>query len=126
MTTLALIRFGQTPNPIVSQALAPHIIGKAVALPVPGAILSIFNTESSVDDVRESVQATGVFFILSDRAQLALPQPLMDAIADAFPNDGEPAKDDNPLTMDEILDLISQNGIESLTSAQKQQLENLR
>jgi hypothetical protein len=126
MTTLALIRFGQTPNPIVSQALAPHIIGKAVAVPVPGAILSVFNTESSVDDVRESVQATGVFFILSDRAQLALPQPLMDAIADAFPNDGEPAKDDKPLTMDEILDLISQNGIESLTSAQKQQLENLR
>ena len=126
MTTLALIRFGQTPNPIVSQALAPHIIGKAVAVPVPGAILSVFNTESSVDDVRESVQATGVFFILSDRAQLALPQPLMDAIADAFPNDGEPTKDDKPLTMDDILDLISQNGIESLTSAQKQQLENLR
>jgi len=126
MTTLALIRFGQTPSPIVSQALAPHSVGKAVAVPVPGAILSVFNTESSVDDVRESVQATGVFFILSDRAQLALPQPLMDAIADAFPNDGEPAKDDKPLTMDEILDLISQNGIESLTSAQKQQLENLR
>jgi len=125
MTTFALIRFGQTPSPIVSQALAPHIIGKAVAVPIPGAILSIFNTESSVDEVRESVQATGVFFILSDRAQLALPQPLMDAITKAFPNDGEPAKEDNALTMDEILDLISQNGIESLTPAQKQQLENL-
>jgi hypothetical protein len=126
MTKLFLIRFGQTPSPIVSNALIPHMVGKATALPIPGAVLSIFNTESSIEDVRASIEETGAFFILTDNAELVLPQPLMEAIEKVFPSGAQPVKEDKPLTMDEILDLISQNGIESLTPAQKQQLENLR
>ena len=102
------------------------MVGKATALPIPGAVLSIFNTESSIEDVRASIEETGAFFILTDNAELVLPQPLMAEIEKVFPSGAQPVKEAEPLTMDEILDLISQNGIESLTPAQKQQLENLR
>jgi|688.fasta_scaffold151421_2 hypothetical protein len=125
MTNLTLIRFGQSPSPEVSAALAPHIIGKAVALPIPGAILSIFKSNSTMDEVRDSIAQTGAMFILSESTEMVLPQPLMDAIIKVFKG-AAPVLEDKPLTMDEILDLISQNGIESLTPAQKQQLENLR
>ena len=124
MKALTLIRFGQSPSPEVSAALAPHIVGKAVALPIPGAILSIFKSNSSIEEVREAIAETGAMFILSDNTELVLPQPLMDAIKKVFP-EAEPAADEKTLTMDEILDLINQNGIESLTPDQKRQLENL-
>ncbi len=124
MKALTLIRFGQSPSPEVSAALAPHIIGKAVALPIPGAILSIFKSNSSIEEVREAIAKTGAMFILSDNTELVLPQPLMDAIKKVFP-EAEPAAEEKTLTMDEILDLINQNGIESLTPDQKRQLENL-
>jgi hypothetical protein len=124
MKKLTLIRFGQSPSPEVSAALAPHIVGKAVALPIPGAILSIFKSNSSIEEVREAIAKTGAMFILSDNTELVLPQPLMDAIKKVFP-EAEPAAEEKTLTMDEILDLISQNGIESLTPDQKRQLENL-
>ena len=124
MKALTLIRFGQSPSPEVSAALAPHIVGKAVALPIPGAILSIFKSNSSIEEVREAIAKTGAMFIISDNTELVLPQPLMDAIKKIFP-EAEPAAEEKTLTMDEILDLISQNGIESLTPDQKRQLENL-
>lgn len=124
MKALTLIRFGQSPSPEVSAALAPHIVGKAVALPIPGAILSIFKSNSSIEEVREAIAKTGAMFIISDNTELVLPQPLMDAIKKVFP-EAEPAAEEKTLTMDEILDLISQNGIESLTPDQKRQLENL-
>jgi hypothetical protein len=124
MKKLTLIRFGQSPSPEVSAALAPHIVGKAVALPIPGAILSIFKSNSSIEEVREAIAKTGAMFILSDNTELVLPQPLMDAIKKVFP-EAEPAAEEKTLTMDEILDLISQNGIESLTPDQRRQLENL-
>jgi len=125
MKKLTLIRFGQSPSSEVSAALAPHIVGKAVALPIPGAILSIFKSNSTMDEVREAVAQTGAMFILSESTEMVLPQPLMDVILKVF-KDAAPVAEDKPLTMDEILDLISQNGIESLTSDQKRQLENLR
>jgi hypothetical protein len=124
MTKLFLIRFGQTPSPIVSNALAPHIVGKASALPIPGAVLSIFNTESSIEDVRASIEETGAFFILTDNAELVLPQPLMAEIEKVFPSGAQPVKEDKTLTMDDILDLITQNGIESLTPSQLQILRS--
>lgn len=78
-----------------------------------------------MDEVRDSIAQTGAMFILSESTEMVLPQPLMDAIIKVFKG-AAPVLEDKPLTMDEILDLISQNGIESLTPAQKQQLENLR
>ena len=78
-----------------------------------------------MDEVREAVAQTGAMFILSESTEMVLPQPLMDVILKVF-KDAAPVAEDKPLTMDEILDLISQNGIESLTSDQKRQLENLR
>ena len=123
MKKLTLIRFGQSPSPEVSTALAPHIVGKAVALPIPGAILSIFNSGSTMEEVRESIAKTGAMFILSESTEMVLPQPLMAAILKVF-KDAEPVAEDTPLTMDEILDLINQNGIESLTPSQLQTLRS--
>jgi len=123
MKKLTLIRFGQGPSPEVSTALAPHIVGKAVALPIPGAILSIFKSNSTMDEVREAIAQTGAMFILSESTELVLPQPLMDMIKKIFPESAS-IVEDKPLTMDEILDLISQNGIESLTPSQLQTLRS--
>ena len=127
MKRLTLVRFGQVPNPQVTAALAPHIIGKAIALPVPGAIVSIFNTESSIETVSDSVKGTGAFFFIMDNAasDAHLPEEIQAAIDKVF-GGSDPAgtQTSREYTVDELLDLINQNGIESLTPDQKRQLDN--
>jgi hypothetical protein len=128
MEKLVLVRFGQAPSPVVSRALAPHIVGQAVAVPVPGAILSIFNTGSNLDQVCDDVKATGAFFILArfNDINLELPEELVQVIHQAIgTSTPTPRETQKVYTMDELLDLISKNGIESLTQDQRQQLENL-
>jgi len=127
MKKLTLVRFGQVPNPQVTAALAPHIIGKAIALPVPGAIVSIFNTESSIETGSDSVKGTGVFFFIMDAAasDSHLPEEIQAAIDKVF---GGSAHTTSPVTreytIDELLDLINQNGIEALTPDQRSQLDS--
>jgi hypothetical protein len=127
MQKVILIRFGQLPDPRVSIALKRHIVGKAVALPVPGAIMSVFNTNSSMSDIANDVKEVGVFFTLSDwqTSCVCLPTELSVAIEKAFGEQPAPTATPKQWTLDELLDLISQNGIESLTTEQRNQLENL-
>ena len=65
MEKLILVRFGQAPSPAVSMALRPHIVGQAFAGPIPGAIMSVFNTESNLETVCNDIKATGAFFLLA-------------------------------------------------------------
>jgi hypothetical protein len=122
MEKLILIRFGDSPNPIVSRALAPHIVGQAFASPIPGAIMSIFNTDSSIEQVSASVKETGAYFVLVPwaKAEFNLPSELMDAVEMVMASTPE-AED---LTLDDVLDLISRNGIASLTPEQRRILES--
>jgi hypothetical protein len=125
MEKLVLVRFGQAPSPVVSRALAPHIVGQAVAVPVPGAILSVFNTDSNLDQVCDDIKATGAFFILArfNDINIELPDEIISVIHQAM-GTSTPRETERVYTMDELLDLISKNGIDSLTQDQRRQLEN--
>ena len=127
MQRLILIRFGQLPDPRVSMALKSHIVGKAFAAPIPGAIMSVFNTNSHPDDVANSVKEVGVFFTLSEwnKTVTCMPIELLVAIEKVFGDQPSPAATQRQWTLDELLDLISKNGIESLTPDQRNQLESL-
>ena len=123
MKKLILIRIGQVPNPVVTAALVPHMTGRPVAFPIPGAIVSIFDTESSLDEVNESVKETGAFFFLVEHqnAKMNLPEEVMEMLNQAMGTpEPEPTREQ---TVDEILDLIRERGVECLTPEQKRILE---
>jgi len=123
MKKLFLVRFGSVPNPEVSQALKPHIVGPAFAAPIPGAILSVFNTQSSEEQITQDVKETGATFFLMEESKvnLNLPEALMQAINAVIKTATQVAIPD--LTVDEILDKISRSGVESLTQNEKAILE---
>ena len=126
MKKLVLIRIGQVPNPQVTEALVPHMTGRPVAFPIPGAIVSIFDTPHSIEQVSKSVKEVGVFFFLVefDKMQFELPEPVMELISQVI---GEkPQEEIREWSIDEILDLINQNGIDSLTPEQRQILDQGR
>jgi len=126
MQKLILVRFGNQPSPAVSIALKPHIVGGAFAGPIPGAIMSVFNTESTKEAIAEDIKETGAYFMLmrADEAAINLPEELMEAIAQIVGDEPAISTDHRELTIDDILDLINENGIESLTPNQMSILDN--
>lgn len=126
MNKVILIRFGSTPNLAVSDALKHHIVGtNALALPIPGAIMSIFDTESTIEEISESVKETGVYFIITkwNESNLCLPMEILAVIQQTI---GTPTQSEPELTFDDVLDLINQNGMDSLTPAQLKILNDHR
>ena len=124
MQKLILVRFGNQPSPIVSMALKPHIVGQAFAGPIPGAIMSVFNTNSTKERVEQDIKETGAFFMLmkADEVSIYLPDELMEIIGQI--GSEEPAKpEERELTIDDVLDLINRNGIASLTPSQRRILD---
>jgi hypothetical protein len=121
MKKLILIRFGQTPSPAVSNALASHIVGPAFAAPIPGAILSVFNTNSSEDQITQDVKETGATFFLMDEAKvnLNLPEALIQAINKVMQTARATASPQRELNLDQILDKIGATGMESLTPEER-------
>jgi hypothetical protein len=107
-------------------ALKPHIVGNAFAGPIPGAIMSVFNTESTKEEIAEDIKETGAYFMLmrADEAAINLPEELMAVIAQITSEEPGRATDLRELTIDDILDLINKNGIESLTPDQRRILDN--
>jgi len=126
MQKLILVRFGNQPSPAVSMALKPHIVGNAFAGPIPGAIMSVFNTESTKEEIAEDIKETGAYFMLmrADEVSINLPEELMAVIAQIVSEEPGRATDSRELTIDDILDLINKNGIESLTPDQRRILDN--
>jgi len=126
MQKLILVRFGNQPSPAVSMALKPHLVGNAFAGPIPGAIMSVFNTESTKEQIAEDLKETGAYFMLmrADEATINLPEELMEVIAQIVGEEPGRATDSSELTIDDILDLINKNGIESLTPEQRRILDN--
>ena len=126
MEKVILIRFGQAPSPAVSMALRSHIVGKAFAGPIPGAIMSVFNTNSNLETVRNDIKRTGAFFIFAryNDINIELPEEVIEAINRVMGTQPAPAR--RTYTMDELLDLISKVGIDNLTQDQRDQLESLR
>lgn len=126
MKKLILIRIGQVPNPQVTAALIPHMTGRPVAFPIPGAIVSVFDTESSLDEVNESVKSTGAFFFLTEfeNSKMHLPEEVMEILGESIGTPPQP--ETREWSIDEVLDLITANGIESLTPSQRQILDQGR
>lgn len=122
MKHIILIRFGSVPNPAVTEALTPHINGPAIAVPVPGSILSAFQSESSIEKIKADLDNLGIQFFLFEKGDVVfkLPQPYQEAIDKVF--GGETQSRPAPVrewTVDEVLDLINEHGIESLTPEQR-------
>jgi hypothetical protein len=124
MTQVILIRFGETPNPAITAILAPHMIGKAIATPVPGAIMSVFNTDSDVAQIAQQLTQLGPNFFIFKRedAKFNLPEEFISKI-DKVLGGETPTPARREWSIDEILDIIADNGIDSLTPEQRAVLE---
>ena len=120
-----LVRFGETPNPRITAVLANHITGKAIALPVPGAIMSVFFTESTTESITRDLKEVGPNFFLFDRdsAGINLPTEVLEVIDRAMGQEAQQPVQQREWTMDEVLDQISRGGMASLTPEQRAVLE---
>lgn len=123
-----LVRFGGSPDPRVTKVLANHITGKAVALPIPGAIMSIFYSESTIDTIKEDLQSVGHAFFIFDRedAGMNFPAEVIEVIDRAMGEEPQRPTANREWTMDEVLDQISRGGMDSLTPEQRAVLESGR
>lgn len=128
MKKVILARFGDHPVKEISEALVPHINGKAIAFPAPGVIISVFNTESELSQIADALKPSGAMFLLmeANHARTKFPNEIEKMIEAKFPSD-EVVLERGPriYTMDELLDMVHANGIESLTEDQKKQLDEL-
>ncbi len=127
MTQVILIRFGEVPNPAITAILAPHMIGKAIATPVPGAIMSVFNTNSDVAQIAQELKELGPNFFIFKRedAKFNLPEEFLNKIDQVMGSDApKPAR--REWTVDEVLDVIADQGMDALTPEQRAVLERGR
>lgn len=127
MTQVILIRFGEVPNPAITAILAPHMIGKAIATPVPGAIMSVFNTNSDVAQIAQELKELGPNFFIFKRedAKFNLPEEFLTKIDQVMGSDApKPAR--REWTVDEVLDIIADQGMDALTPEQRSVLERGR
>jgi hypothetical protein len=132
---LFLVRMGDRPSPQVTEALMPFVHeGKAIAFPIPGAIVSIFYTEHSIPEIAQAIQErTGAYFMLSENAAFHFPAPVMDMVLAQLQRFGmtshevmeTQAPQEPTLTLDDLLELVSRGGVSSLTAQQRQLLEEL-
>jgi hypothetical protein len=120
-----LVRFGEVPNPAITMVLAKHITGKAIALPVPGAIMSVFFSESTIKSIADDLKQVGPNFFIFDRDNDAmnLPKELIEVIDKAMGEEAQRPIQQREWTIDEVLDIISRQGMEALTPEQKAVLE---
>ena len=127
MTQVILIRFGEVPNPAITAILAPHMIGKAIATPVPGAIMSVFNTDSDVAQIAQELKELGPNFFIFKRedAKFNLPEEFINKIDQVIGGETpKPAR--REWTVDEVLDIIADHGMDALTPEQRSVLERGR
>jgi hypothetical protein len=92
MKTMILFRFGVMPNPSVSQILANHMADKGYVMKVPGAVVSIFHTNSELSQIdqelkrlstKEGPSTVPLTYMLTEITDL----PYSIALQDQFIND---------------------------------------
>lgn len=132
MKKIVVLRFGPPmPIPEINQALRPHFAAdqSAKAFPMPGGVLSVFSTESTLEQVSDSIKALNMpipFFVFEYHLETSsLPKPIEDAINDSTPAcDASPDEEVVEPTVDEILEKITAQGIESLTEREREILND--
>lgn len=124
MNKIVIMRFGpQRLIKEINEALRPHFShdANAKAVPVPGGVMSVFNTESTLEDVSKSLKRIDrnlPFFVMPfNENHMQIPGLTSDESSDVE-DDEVPT-----LTVDQILEKISANGINSLTENEKSILE---
>ena len=128
MRKIVFLRFGPPIMiPEINQALRPHFAAdqSAKAFPMPGGVMSVFSTESSLEQVADSVKALNMpipFFVFEYRPEMSsLPKQIEDAVNDNTPaHDAPPNEEVAEPTVDEILEKITEHGIESLTERERE------
>ena len=77
MKTLILVRFAMEPNHHVSEVLKNHIEGKAELIQIPGAVITLFHSESRVSIIDSDLQRCDqglVYFLFDISNNLSLAQ----------------------------------------------------
>jgi len=126
MKKIVLIRFGQVrPIPAVTEALKPHMLPGAMALPFPGAVVTLMNTNSNVEDIARGIHATGVNFLIYEANEdETMPAEVMVNLS-KFTTVANPATvGERVPTLDEVIAKMREHGQESLTALEIQILKN--
>lgn len=131
---LFLVRLGGVPDPRVTQILMPFVHeNKAIAFPIPGAIVTILYTEHSTEEIATAISsAVPHYFMLSENMAFHFPPEVTNMITKKLREFGmthheviDPQAAQVDLTLDDLLGLVSARGLENLTPSQRQRLEEL-
>lgn len=123
---ILIMRFGPpTPVLAIHEALKPHFSNdpQARMFPLPGGVMSIFETSSTCEEVAASLKALDMpipFFVMPLNQSVMNFPGLFEALGEVEQSTVAPSQ---PLTVNEILDKISASGIESLTVEERATLE---
>jgi hypothetical protein len=126
-------RFGMGPDPRVSEVLMSEIIknkSEAKILPLPGIIISVFESELTPTQIRDRFkndsELSEVPFMVTtlEDFDINLPEKIRKSVFGI----GETSSTNSAshLTMDDLLELISVKGLSGLTPQEKSRLDELR
>jgi hypothetical protein len=132
---LVFIRLGMGPDPRVSKVLMEIMSNpeEAKVMPLPGLIISVFESEYMPSDIRERFfkdpELTDVPFLVFEAENFDVNFPIR--FRESVFGLGKPEQvnlrrvESCDLTLDDLLDLVSSVGVDNLTSAQRQRLNDL-
>ena len=126
MKNLTLLRFGNSPMPAVSEVLSRHMVGQGVLMPIPGVVISVFDTETSIEVLTEELRSTDAYFYLVETncEGLGMPDEFRDAVLQNFPHAfGDVQVPSNTeVDIEELLNKVRTQGDDSLTPEEKDRL----
>lgn len=124
--TLVFVRFGERRIvPQITEALKPHML-RAQIVPFPGAVVTLMETESTLEEVANSAHAVGANFLLFevDMENGKMPNEVMANLTKiATVANGVSAGSADP-TLDQVIEKMRTHGRESLTALEIKILEN--
>jgi len=126
-------RFGMGPDPRVSEVLMSEIIknkSEAKILPLPGIIISVFESELSPKEIRQRFandpELNEVPFMVTtlEDFDVNLPEKVRTSVFGL--GQSQKTTVSSQLTMDDLLELISIKGLSGLSESEKARLDELR
>ena len=127
-------RFGMGPDPRVSEVLMSEIIknkNEAKILPLPGIIISVFESELTPTQIRDRFkndsELSEVPFMVTtlENFDVNLPEKVRKSVF-GIGETSSPTSFTVDLTMDDLLELISVKGLDGLTQSERARLDELR
>ncbi len=134
MNKVIFCRLGMGPDPRVSKVLMEEIIANrtdAKFMPLPGVIVSVFESELTPTQIRQRFfddpQLSEVPFMVFEAKNFDInfPENFRQSVFGLGEVVNEPQTQVCDLTLNDLLDLVSMNGIDSLTPEQRTRLAEL-